>query len=138
MDEQIKQLKRLWPKVPQWAREKIIKLAQTSTKREIWKDIVLPKGSGEFTKIIKGKYQVSSLGRVRHKKSGRIIPTYQSCLYNRPLHPMIARTFHGLKPFQKAVVRHLDGDSQNNCANNLRWGTPQENANDKKKHNKDR
>ena len=54
MDEQIKQFKILWPKIPEWAKEKIIKLAQTSTKREIWKDIVLHKGSGEFTKIIKG------------------------------------------------------------------------------------
>lgn len=134
MNTQLKQLKALWPIIPQWARDKILKLAQTSTKREVWKDII-PLNQGKFTQAVAGKYQVSNLGRVRHKKSRRQTSIYESTLYNRPLHPIVCAAFHGPKPFPKAVVRHLDGDSQNNCANNLRWGTPQENADDKKKHN---
>lgn len=38
---------------------------------------------------------------------------------------------HGiLKPFDGAVVRHLDGNRLNNHIYNLRWGTPRENSDD--------
>jgi len=134
MDKEIRQLVKLWPKIPQWAKERIIKVATISTEREEWRDIVIPKNAGKGLKAMKGKFQVSSLGRIRYKKSKKVIQLYQSCLYNLPVHPIIARTFHGLKPSPEYGVRHLDGDSQNNCAKNLKWGTAKDQAVDKKKH----
>lgn len=50
------------------------------------------------------------------------------------VHQLVCRTFHGDKPFPEAVIRHLDGNSFNNRASNLRWGTPAENSRDLVRH----
>lgn len=50
------------------------------------------------------------------------------------LHRLVAESFIGDSPFPKACVRHLDGNSKNNCIENLAWGTYQENENDKLRH----
>lgn len=42
---------------------------------------------------------------------------------------LICETFHGPKPFDKAIVSHLDEDSRNNSEGNLRWATQKENLN---------
>ena len=52
------------------------------------------------------------------------------------VHRLICEAFHGEPPIygdQFAHVRHRDNDPTNNAANNLRWGTKQENEDDKKK-----
>ena len=48
------------------------------------------------------------------------------------LHKLVCEAFNGPKPFDNAVVMHLDGDSTNNCATNLKWGTQKENLNHEK------
>lgn len=50
------------------------------------------------------------------------------------VHILIAEAFIGEKPFERAVVRHLDGDSSNNAVSNLAWGTYQQNEDDKRNH----
>jgi len=50
------------------------------------------------------------------------------------LHRIVAETHVSKKPFENACVRHLDGNSRNNCANNLAWGTYLDNENDKHAH----
>lgn len=50
------------------------------------------------------------------------------------VHQLVTRTFHGPRPFPDAQVRHIDGDSFNNHAANLCWGTPAENMADLKRH----
>lgn len=50
------------------------------------------------------------------------------------VHILVAEAFHGPKPFPEAVVRHLDGNTNNNKATNLRWGTHLENEQDKHAH----
>ena len=134
MDRQLKQIREIWFLLPDWARDKIIKFARNAAKRERWKDIVVPKGSGKFTEAVRGKYQISNLGRVCHKRTKRQVSIYSSALYNRPLHSIVCRTFHGLKSKPGLVARHLDGDSENNCSGNLKWGTRKANARDKKRH----
>lgn len=48
---------------------------------------------------------------------------------NKKVHQLIAEAFLGQKPFDDAVVMHLDDDSANNKVSNLRWGTQKENLN---------
>lgn len=50
-----------------------------------------------------------------------------------PVHFVVCRAFHGPRP-EGMVVRHLDGDSHNNHADNLQWGTQLENEADKVLH----
>ncbi|WP_167757036.1 NUMOD4 motif-containing HNH endonuclease [Amycolatopsis sp. CFH S0078] len=105
-----------------------------------------------------GIYSVSSLGRVRSEPhvvmrsnghpqtvSARIRRTYTGHGYeqlrlcrdgNNPLHfvhVMVCEAFHGPRP-EGMEVRHLDGDSRNNRADNLAWGTQSENMYDRVRH----
>lgn len=50
------------------------------------------------------------------------------------VHILVAEAFIGPKPFPRACVRHLDGNSANNSASNLAWGTYLENEEDKRRH----
>lgn len=52
------------------------------------------------------------------------------------VHRLVAIAFHGPPP-PDHEVRHLDGDSLNNCAGNLRWGTKSENMRDRRHHGTD-
>jgi hypothetical protein len=45
------------------------------------------------------------------------------------VHRLICEAFHGLSPFDGAVVMHLNEDASVNRASNLAWGTQQENMN---------
>lgn len=56
------------------------------------------------------------------------------CLQNRTfgnirIHLEVCREFNGPKPFAGAVVMHIDENSMNNRACNLKWGTQKENLN---------
>lgn len=94
-------------------------------------------------------YEISSLGRVRRRTASyrdpakRLLkPFPQSTGYltvniGEPghrrtisVHELVCATFHGLAPEHGMVVCHGDGTKQNNNADNLRWGTPRENAAD--------
>ena len=48
---------------------------------------------------------------------------------NIKVHRLICEAFHGPKPFEKAVVIHIDENAHNNVPSNLRWGTQKENLN---------
>lgn len=47
----------------------------------------------------------------------------------RKVHQLVCEAFHGSKPFDGAVVIHIDENALNNRADNLRWGTQKENLN---------
>lgn len=49
------------------------------------------------------------------------------------VHKLVCLAFHGPKPKGKQC-RHLDGVKTNNKPTNLQWGTPKENASDKRLH----
>lgn len=53
------------------------------------------------------------------------------------VHRLVALAWHG-KPRSGEEVRHLDGSRTNNKASNLCWGTPKENAADRRLHGTDR
>jgi len=46
---------------------------------------------------------------------------------------LVAETFHGPRP-ANAVLRHLNGNRQDDRAVNLKWGTTQENNDDMRRH----
>ena len=50
------------------------------------------------------------------------------------VHIAVALAYIGPKPYDDAVVRHLDGTRDNNVYTNLAWGTIQENAEDMVRH----
>lgn len=45
------------------------------------------------------------------------------------IHRAVCEAFHGLPPFDGAVVIHIDEDAHNNRPDNLKWGTQKENLN---------
>lgn len=58
-------------------------------------------------------------GRWEFKPEGRTVRVHQA----------VCEAFHGPKPFEAAVVMHLDEDNGNNRPGNLAWGTQQQNLN---------
>lgn len=46
----------------------------------------------------------------------------------------VCLSFHGDPPSPRHEAAHLDGNSENDAAENLRWSTPIENAKDKRRH----
>jgi len=47
----------------------------------------------------------------------------------RKVHQLVCEAFHGRRPFDNAVVIHIDENALNNRPENLKWGTQQENLN---------
>lgn len=103
-------------------------------------------------------YEVSDLGNVRSYRScnGRgplsTVPrtlklslmkgkpylrvgltTDEAKLLGRPVHILVLEAFHGPRP-EGLDSLHKDGNARNNVEGNLRWGTVQENADDRIKH----
>ena len=116
-------------------------MPMTSTSSEEWRDIP----------GYEGKYQVSDHGRVRsldrrvrcghggtRLKKGRVLrpasSKYNPHLYvtlgngtaGSPVHQLVALAFLGPRP-EGLDVRHLDGNAQNNRADNLAYGSRTEN-----------
>lgn len=99
-----------------------------------------------------GLYEVSNMGRVRNKKTRRVLraayPPGRSysivnLMHHNPdgrvsvaVHRLVAETWLGLKPSREYQVRHLNGDPRDNRASNLCWGTVAENKVDALRHGK--
>ena len=118
-------------------------------KQEIFKDIP----------GYEGLYQVSNLGRVKslhrtfirsnnkiqtikerilkpfvNHKGYNVIALSKKCVLSHfTIHSLVLLVFIGKKP-HNLQTRHLDGNKKNNNLNNLCYGTPRENADDKIKH----
>jgi hypothetical protein len=82
-------------------------------------------------------YEVSNLGRVKNKKSGRILKPCKSGGYivvglskikvkTMQLHRLVAKAFIP-NPENKAHVNHIDKNPLNNTVSNLEWNTALEN-----------
>lgn len=88
-------------------------------------------------------YIVSRSGRIINRDGTVLKPAtnesgyHRVWLYNeqgrtrKRVHVIICETFHGPKPSPEHEVLHRDGNRTNNTPENLRWGTHQENTQDK-------
>lgn len=106
---------------------------------EIWRDI----------EGYEGLYQVSSKGRIKRVKTGRILKANVQLLNNGKykrtfvtlskysvekhyyIHKLVALAFPEIcgEWFEGAEIDHLDGDASNNVADNIRWVTHTANMN---------
>lgn len=59
------------------------------------------------------------------KKDGRFITVWKGKTFK--VHQLVCEAFNGEKPFEGAVVMHLDENAANNRPDNLAWGTQKEN-----------
>ena len=96
------------------------------------------------------KYEVSSEGEVRHKKSQKILKGYLSKGYKLTrirndenelvrvwFHRMIASVFLPTPTSIFCVVDHIDRDRTNNHPSNLRWVSISQNSINSDRHNTD-
>ncbi|MER2512418.1 MAG: HNH endonuclease [Nitrosomonas ureae] len=92
-------------------------------------------------------YDVSEYGRIRNKKTGKLIAPSVSLrgyasvsLYEHGMRRtfriqrLVAHAFLGPPPTEQHHVAHINGNRSENHYTNLRWATPKENAQDKKFH----
>lgn len=107
---------------------------------ELWFDV---KGHGE------GRYQVSTIGRIRNTKTGRILkPQIADNGYMyvtltdgkgnnkiKLVHRVVAESLLN-NPTGREQVAHLDDDKTNNCVFNLYWMTAAENNNSGRRNEK--
>ena len=90
-------------------------------------------------------YRVSDIGRVARGDRMLRLPIDERGYRRvgvgggvvRRVHILVAAAFLGPRP-DGAVIRHLDGDSLNNCVENLKYGTPAENNLDVLRHGRHR
>lgn len=84
-----------------------------------------------------GPYRVSSWGRVFSGNKGRFLTGTPIKGYTNvrlradklyPVHRLVCIAFHGPQPAEGMMVGHLDGNPQNNRADNLAWITRSENT----------
>jgi hypothetical protein len=88
-------------------------------------------------------YEVSSLGNVRNKTTGKILRPWDngdgylrytlrkpSPRYRPTGHVLVCEAFNGPKPTPQHKALHRDDVKKNNIATNIYWGTPKQNAED--------
>jgi hypothetical protein len=110
---------------------------QPFTRTEVWRPV-----------LSHPAYMVSSYGRVRshHREEPLVLRLLDKSngylavnLANggvtttRAVHVLVAEAFYGPRP-DGYEVRHLNGRAHDNRAENVRWGTPSENEQDKLRH----
>lgn len=60
--------------------------------------------------------------------------SHEGLVLTMHVHVLVCTTFHGRAPSADHQVRHLDGTRTNNHADNLAWGTREENMQDALRH----
>jgi len=104
--------------------------------KECWRPVL-------YESVRKNMYEVSSFGRIRNIKTGKIMCGYKSCngyiqinlmtdaeipkSYVYKLHRIVASAFVEGFTSERCYVNHKDGNKTNNLYTNLEWVTFKEN-----------
>lgn len=64
-----------------------------------------------------------------NKVDGRCVFVSKRYKLRKRVHILVCETFHGPKPFEEAVVMHLNDNPLDNRSENLKWGSQKENLN---------
>lgn len=92
-------------------------------------------------------YEFNGIGEVRNKRTGKpikhvynkkgyayaYVPHDNGKKHLRLIHRLLLEQFVG-PPQEGEQSRHLNGDPSDNRLSNIRWGTPKQNADDKRRH----
>lgn len=102
---------------------------------------------GKWIEGYEGFYSVTRSGQVWSVRAGRYLkPSIASGRYEQVtlsvdgeakqeyVHRLVVQAFHGPAPSPNHQVAHNNGNPRDNCAENLRWATPQENSHDRYRH----
>ena len=91
------------------------------------------------------RYEVSSLGRVRNTKTGRILKPQNRSKYlavalgkalgHQSIHVLVCVAWHGPRP-EGMLALHRNDMKTDNRPENLYWGTPKQNTADALRHNR--
>jgi hypothetical protein len=91
-----------------------------------------------YSRKYKGKMSIGSswYPLIGYKDKGNYycVDIYIGKRLHKKVHRLICEAFHGSTPEGKNIIRHLDGNPQNNKPENLAWGTNKENWADQKRH----
>jgi hypothetical protein len=92
-------------------------------------------------------YEASSAGAIRNSRTGRVLrPDTVKGGYQRVtlsiggvsrrffVNRLVCEAFNGAPPTEEHQARHLDGKTDRNVPENLKWGTRSENEQDKRLH----
>ena len=99
--------------------------------QEVWKEI--SNNMYYYTALLNKDYEVSNFGRIRNKKTGKIISTYKKGNklrwtmhkrlngYDTTLQFLVDHTVYEafIGPCYGSHIKHKDGDLMNNCVWNL-------------------
>ena len=95
--------------------------------------IKLPNGIAKMPKGGFRKYETKPTYGIKCKSSKTSRHEFMSIstkkFGNMKIHRLVCEAFHGVPPFENAVVIHIDENSLNNRPENLKWGTQKENLN---------
>lgn len=89
-------------------------------------EVSLPNG-GSYIRATKPTF--GSKSKASKNAKHEYFNIFNRKLGNLKVHQLVCEAFHGPKPFEKSVVIHIDENSLNNRASNLKWGTQKENLN---------
>lgn len=73
-------------------------------------------------------------GHMTPKGYRTISMSHENVKVTKSVHRLVCMAFHGMPPISTMEVRHLNGDPTDNRPENLRWGTAEENWQDKRMH----
>lgn len=112
-----------------WARSPSFDFLSVSTWGRLLIDpysIDMPNGGKKF---IKTKPTLGCKSKAYGGKYRYLFINKKNGVKGKKVHQLIAEAFLGPKPFENAVVMHLDDNPMNNRVDNLKWGSQKENLN---------
>ena len=121
--------KMIWRQVPEWDRYEVSDAGVVRSR-----DMVVG-AKGISNAVRKGRV----LAQAKTSRGYLVVTLTRGCTRQQfSVHRLVALTFHGPPPHDKAHVLHSDGDPANNLASNLRWGSPADNHADTERHGRRR